>query len=278
MISDFEKITGEKIAHKNSLGGGCIGDSNKVTTENGNVYFVKQYSKAGVSRAEALGLKELEKSMAVKVPHVIGFTNNTLVLNHINSKGQVRDFQKKLGVQFACLHKFVAHKYGFKEDNFIGDSIQINGYSGNWINFYIDNRLEFQIKLATKNGLADRHLKEKFSVLKSKIPEILSGSEEPPSLLHGDLWGGNVMSDENGDPCLIDPAVYYGHREADLAMTKLFGGFSSEFYASYNKTYPLKDGYLHRENLYKLYHILNHLNLFGKSYYGQAISLIDFYL
>ncbi len=278
MISDFEKITGEKINNKSSLGGGCIGDSNKVTTTDGNTYFVKSYKKNGVAKAEATGLKELEKARAIKVPRVIGYTENTLVLNHIESHGQTKYFQKKLGQQFANLHKYKSSKYGFSENNFIGDSDQKNNYSDDWIFFYTENRLKFQIKMAQKNGYADRHLKDKFSKLEFLIPKILKGSEEEPSLLHGDLWGGNVMSDENGDPCLIDPAVYYGHREADLAMTKLFGGFSMDFYKSYNETFPLKPGYLQRENLYKLYHILNHLNLFGRIYYGQAISLIDSYL
>ena len=102
--------------------------------------------------------------------------------------------------------------------------------------------------------------------------------QEKPSLLHGDLWAGNYIVDENGRACLIDPAVYYGNREADLAMTKLFGGFTKEFYNSYNEFYPLKDGYDYRENIYKLYHVMNHLNLFGSSYYQQALSLIKFYL
>lgn len=278
MNFDFEKITGERISQKSSLGGGCIGDSQKVMTENGNFYFVKHYRKSNVARAEALGLKELNKAKAIRVPEVIGYSENTLVLNLINSNGQSRDFQKKLGIQFANLHKFHNEEFGFYEDNFIGDNDQKNNFSKDWNTFYTENRLGFQMKLAQRNGYADSQLKTKFEKLRSRIPEILSRSEEPPSLLHGDLWGGNVMSDEKGDPCLIDPAVYYGHREADLAMTKLFGGFSSEFYNSYDSTFPLKKGYKERENLYKLYHILNHLNLFGRSYYSQAISLMSYYV
>ena len=108
--------------------------------------------------------------------------------------------------------------------------------------------------------------------------EIVRESEEKPALLHGDLWGGNFMVDEDGSAVLIDPAVYYGHREADLGMTKLFGGFSSEFYKSYHDVFPLNDGYEYRENIYKLYHVLNHLNLFGVGYYSQALSLIKFYI
>ena len=129
-----------------------------------------------------------------------------------------------------------------------------------------------------KNGLADEDLRKSFSRLESKISDILKDSQEQPSLLHGDLWSGNYMVDEHGNACIIDPAVYYGHREADLAMTRLFGGYSEDFYKSYNESFPLKDGWEYRENIYKLYHVLNHLNLFGKGYYSQALSLIRSYL
>src|SRR3990170_4265627 len=129
-----------------------------------------------------------------------------------------------------------------------------------------------------KNGNVNSNFRKCFNQLENKIENILSGKIEKPSLLHGDLWAGNYLVDENGRVCLIDPAVYYGNREADLAMTKLFGGFTKEFYDSYNELYPLEDGYEYRENIYKLYHVLNHLNLFGSGYYQQALSLIKFYL
>jgi len=120
-------------------------------------------------------------------------------------------------------------------------------------------------------------VRKRISKLEDKIESIIATGEKP-TLLHGDLWSGNYMIDENGSPVLIDPAVYYGHREADIGMTKLFGGFGSEFYSTYNEEFPLEDGYEYRENIYKLYHVLNHLNLFGGGYYHQAISLIKFYI
>ncbi len=131
--------------------------------------------------------------------------------------------------------------------------------------------------MAEKNGHATNELKSGMKFLESKLEKILEGSKEQPTLLHGDLWGGNYISDQRGNPCLVDPAVYYGHREADLAMTKLFGGFDVKFYSAYQEAFPLKEGWEYRENIYKLYHILNHLNLFGTSYLGQAISLINTY-
>ncbi|NWF49767.1 MAG: fructosamine kinase family protein, partial [Ignavibacteriaceae bacterium] len=148
----------------------------------------------------------------------------------------------------------------------------------NWTLFYFNKRILFQLQLAERFGNATEELRKAISKLEDKIEDIIKGSEEKPSLLHGDLWSGNYMVDENGNAVLIDPAVYYGHREADLGMTKLFGGFSSEFYRAYNETYPLEDGYEYRENIYKLYHVLNHLNLFGGGYYSQALSLIKYYV
>lgn len=144
--------------------------------------------------------------------------------------------------------------------------------------FYYNKRLLFQYRLAERNGYATAALRNGISKLESRIHTILSGSEELPCLLHGDLWSGNFLCDSLGNPVLIDPAVYYGHREADLAMTRLFGGFPETFYRAYDKEYPLAAGYFYREGLYKLYHVLNHLNLFGTGYLGEAESILKFYL
>ena len=147
-----------------------------------------------------------------------------------------------------------------------------------WTKFYFNNRILYQLQLAEKIGNSTNELRNGISALENEIDKIVTDNLEKPSLLHGDLWSGNYMIGENGYACLIDPAVYYGNREADLAMTKLFGGFDARFYESYNETYPLPDGYEYRENIYKLYHVLNHLNLFGGGYYSQAISMIRSYL
>ncbi len=167
-------------------------------------------------------------------------------------------------------------KFGFYEDNYIGSSIQKNCYNDNWIDFYINSRLDYQIELAKKNGY--KSIVESYIKLRPNISGILSGQNEQPVLIHGDLWSGNVMSNEYGDPVIFDPAVYYGNREMELVMTRLFGGFTREFYHSYNEINPLKDGWQDRQNIYTLYHILNHLNIFGSSYHNQALALIDFYL
>ena len=180
------------------------------------------------------------------------------------------------------MHRNSSESFGFYEDNFIGSNIQINipeaGEAESWPDFYLNKRILFQYKLAEKNGYSTDELKNVIHRIESKIHDILKGSEEPPALLHGDLWSGNYIVDESGTACLIDPAVYYGHREADLAMTRLFGGFSQEFYESYMDTFPLPDNHKERENIYKLYHALNHLNLFGNGYYNTSLALAKTYL
>jgi len=278
MLSKLENILQEKIIYTSSIGGGCIATAKKITMESGQLYFVKQYTKSEIHRTEANGLKELSKANAIRIPNVIHQDNSILILEFIESTKQIKDFSKIFGRQFAELHKNTSDKYGFYEDNFCGSTSQKNlPQKTNWTEFYFENRLLFQYKLAELNGYSSTELKTEFNKLEKKIHNIIGGSEEYPSLLHGDLWSGNYMTDEKGMPCLIDPAVYYGHREADLAMTKLFGNFDSDFYSAYQEAYPLREGWEYRENIYKLYHIFNHLNLFGMGYYNQVIELMKHY-
>ena len=282
--NNLEETLKIKIASFSSLSGGCISNAYKVKTTDNRNYLLKinESHKGDMFLKEAHGLVELNKANAIKVPEVILAEREFILLEFINSSGRSKSFFKEFGIKFSEMHKYNSSAFGFYEDNYIGANPQLNipgkDEADNWIKFYFNKRILYQYKLAEKNGYATNELREGISKLENKIEEILSGSEESPSLLHGDLWSGNYMVDENGDACLIDPAVYYGHREADLGMTKLFGGFNSEFYNSYNDNFPLADGYDYRENIYKLYHVLNHLNLFGKGYYPQAISLINYYL
>ena len=272
------KILGEEPAGMSSVGGGCIADSQVITTPSGKKYFLKQGFSNGMFENEAHGLTELAKANAIRVPGVIHAGDDFLILEHITSGSKKRDFFEDFGHRFALLHKFSSNTFGFYENNFIGSTPQINEASEkeatNWTAFYWKKRLLYQFQLAEKNGYADQQLTSLFSKLETVIEKILEGSEEAPALLHGDLWSGNYMVDESGNPVLIDPAVYYGHREADLAMTKLFRGFSSAFYSAYQATFPLKPGAEKREPIYLLYHVMNHLNLFGTGYYGQAIQLL----
>jgi protein-ribulosamine 3-kinase len=273
-----------KVKSISSLSGGCISNAYKVTLESDEKLFLKFNDSAsgGMFIKEAHGLEEIKNANAIRVPDVIKSDKDFILLEYIESSSRKRNFFEEFGIQFAKLHKYHNNDFGFYEDNYIGSNVQKNTAKDelktDWTKFYFQNRILFQYKLAEKNGYATNELKNGISELENKIGDIIRSSKEEPSLLHGDLWSGNYMEDENGSACLIDPAVYYGHREADLAMTKLFGGFSSEFYSAYNEAYPLPDGYSYRENLYKLYHVLNHLNLFGGGYYDQAISLIKSYI
>lgn len=275
----IESILNEKIISSTSVGGGCIADSRKITTESGREFFLKSGNRGNrMFHCEATGLKELEKAQALRIPKVIAAGDDFLLLEYISQGIRPTDFFEKFGRNLARLHRFKSESFGFSEDNYIGATPQLNiptpQEAQDWTTFYFNKRLLFQYKLAEKNGKVSRRLKTGLKKLESSIDSILKGSEESPCLLHGDLWCGNYRCDENGQAALIDPAVYYGHRETDLAMTKLFGGFPTAFYEAYQQEYPLPAGWEERENIYKLYHVLNHLNLFGRAYLREAEILL----
>ena len=280
----IESVIDDKIDSQRSISGGCINDAKIITTNSGNSYFVKTNSNSekDIFLKEANGLRELAKANVIRVPNVIYADVNFIIIESIIPQTKAKLFWENFGRDFARLHKFTSKFFGFYEDNYIGSTPQLNIPSEietvSWVDFYFNKRLLYQYKLAEKNGYAGEELHKGFFQLEIKIISILKDCDAKPSLLHGDLWSGNFITDETGSACLIDPAVYYGHREADLAMTKLFGGFDSRFYSAYNEEYPLVAGYEYRENIYKLYHVLNHLNLFGNGYYNQAVSLIKYYL
>lgn len=280
--NQIENWLDEKIISSSSLAGGCISNAARISTSSGKSFLLKTGNNGSdMFLKEGNGLKELGKAGSIKVPEVYIAEYDFILTEFIETGFKNSDFFTEFGKQFATMHRYQRKDFGFYEDNFIGANKQINNIktetAGNWKNFYFVNRLQFQMQLAEKNGYADSRLRKAFSYIENNIENILKGSEEPPALLHGDLWSGNFMCGINSEPVIIDPAVYYGHREADLAMTKLFGGFSPDFYSSYNETYPLKEGYEYRENIYILYHVLNHLNLFGRGYYEQAVRLMEYY-
>lgn len=283
VFSKIEEMIGQKITGFKSISGGSIATSNQIRFEDGQYAFIKtEPSDDTMFFKEANSLKEIHKTGCIRVPKVLFVDSDLLLLEFIEEGRKGKDFFNRFGFRLANLHKRSSSKFGFKEDNFIGATpqinIAINTEANNWCDFYYNKRLLYQYKLAEHNGLVGNELKNGFLILESRIEEILEGSEEKPTLLHGDLWNGNFMCDQQSNPCIMDPAVYYGHREADLAMTKLFGGFPDEFYRAYQKENPLPQGFDYRENIYLLYHVLNHLNLFGNSYYGQAVRLVWSYL
>jgi fructosamine-3-kinase len=183
-----------------------------------------------------------------------------------------------LGTQLAALHRHEAPAYGLDHDNYIGGTPQRNGWDADWPRFFAERRLRPQIELAGARGLLGAGRGRGLERLLGRVGDLLGGVARQPALLHGDLWGGNVVAaDPCGAPGLIDPAVYYGDREAEIAFTELFGGFSPAFYAAYRRAWPLEPGYAERRDLYNLYHLLNHLNLFGEGYGPQVDAIIHRY-
>ncbi len=282
LFEDVATHLGEEIVDSRSLSGGCIAQTYLLVTASRKKYFLKSGADdVAMFAKEANGLQELAKANALRIPAVYKATAHWLLLEYIPPGRPGRNFFRSFGEKFAAMHRYSAETYGFSEDNFIGATPQLNRPSmeaaRNWGRFYWENRLLPQYYFAEKRGYGGE-LQQPFAKLEGKIADIIGDSEETPALLHGDLWSGNFLVDEEGEACIIDPAVYYGHREADLAMTRLFGGFAEEFYRAYNDAWPLPAGYEYRENLYKLYHVLNHLNLFGSGYLSQSLLLIKSYL
>ena len=228
--------------------------------------------------AEAEALRELAAADAVRVPGVLGVgvsgDRAFVALEWIESGAARASTGAQLGEQLARLHRTSAARYGWHRDNTIGATPQVNTGSGDWIAFWRSRRLGFQLELAQSRGHGGRLIAVGKRLLEA-LPAFFRGRAPPPSLLHGDLWSGNAGQSPDGEPVIYDPAVYYGDREADLAMTELFGGFPRSFYDAYRAEFPLDAGYETRKHLYNLYHVLNHLNLFGRGYGAQAQRMID---
>jgi fructosamine-3-kinase len=228
--------------------------------------------------AEAAGLRELASAAALRVPSVLAAgvagSQAFLALEWIEFRAATSRTEARLGELLAAQHRVTAPRFGWHRDNTIGATPQSNAWNDDWTRFFAERRLGFQLDLAAQQGHSGR-LIERGRRLCEQIDELLRGHRPLPSLLHGDLWGGNWAADESGQPVVFDPAAYFGDREADLAMTRLFGGFGRSFYDAYESAWPLEAGADVRFDLYNIYHVLNHLNLFGGGYRGQAEALID---
>ncbi|HTX17791.1 MAG TPA: fructosamine kinase family protein [Bacteroidota bacterium] len=278
--SHIELVLGRRVLSTEPVGGGSISTTLKVRLQDGGTIFAKVTPQtADMFFREARGLSELARGGAIRTPAVMFCDSEILLLEYIpptRAANRGRFFEE-FGRQFARLHRFCGASFGFEEDNYIGSTPQRNlPRTSSWREFFRVHRLEEQFKLAERNGYADERLSKLFARLENKLPELIPEDRAKPSLLHGDLWQGNYLCAEGSIPVLIDPAVYYGDREADLAMTLLFGGFDESFYEAYNEEWPLGAGWERRMELYKLYHLFNHLNLFGTGYYRQVVDAMAF--
>ncbi|MEG4440258.1 fructosamine kinase family protein [Microcoleus sp. AT9_B5] len=308
IAAHISETTGETFSldNRHSVSGGCINQGYSISSSS-RTYFAKinQASQIAMFQAEALGLQQMRATQTIRVPEPIcwGTEGNSayIVLEWLDlgSRGGDRSWEE-MGRKLAAMHKYtppsppllrggeernstllrggeernstlLGKVFGWDINNTIGSTVQINNWTANWAEFWAEHRIGYQLKLAKRRG---GHFPQGERLLEM-IPELLAGYEPQPSLVHGDLWGGNAGVTSAGEPVIFDPAAYWGDREVDIAMTELFGDFPAAFYRGYNEVWLLDSGYQKRKILYNLYHVLNHFNLFGGSYESQANQMIN---
>lgn len=282
LLADIAGTTGMDLdpRSRRALGGGSIGSSFRVDARDGRRCFLKldDAGHAPLMAAEAEALAVLSGVATVRVPAVLGHGCSAgrawLLLEYLPLQAGDSRAAASLGTRLARLHRQTAPAFGWRRDNGIGRTPQRNAWCEEWMVFWRDQRLGAQLALAQGKGYSDG-LAVRGRRLLELMPELLGDHQPQPSLLHGDLWGGNWAMTADGEPVVFDPASYYGDRETDLAMTRLFGGFPAAFYEAYARTWPLAPGYARRRDVYNLYHVLNHLNLFGPAWLAQALDLMD---
>lgn len=261
------------------VGGGSINDCYRLHTDAG-LFFVKVNAAdqhPSMFAAEADGLHRLGSTRAVRVPNAIAFgedhDTSYLLLEHIDGGSKSATFWEAFGRSLAQLHRNTSPSFGLQQNNYIGTLKQVNTPNSSWAQFFITDRLELQVRMARDRKRLGDGAVLRFERLYAELPSLFP--VEPPALLHGDLWSGNFLCDASERSVLIDPAVYYGHREMDIAMTKLFGGFDDAFYGAYNSERPLHDGWQDRLDLWNLYPLLVHVNLFGGSYAAKVEAILQ---
>jgi fructosamine-3-kinase len=275
-------LLGSAITSVAAAGGGDINQTFALQLRDGRKLFVKTHpsSPAGMYGCEARGLSWLAEARALRVPAVQLESEADelgpacLVLEHVAIGRRSANFDEALGQGLAALHRFGAPSFGLEHANYLALLEQDNRPLPTWARFYAERRLAPQARLARRSGRIGARLEHELELLCAKLEQLV-GPDEPPARLHGDLWSGNLLCDAQGAPCLIDPAVYGGHREIDLAMMRLFGGFSERAFAAYDAAYPLAPGHRERVPLYQLYPLLVHVNLFGGHYASQVEHLLS---
>ena len=282
----FSSLMGDHwmVTDSRGVSGGCISEAREVVATDGDGqssrWFVKSNEEMFLEnfQAEKDGLHRLHQSQAIRVPLpvAVGRVGNRswMVSEWIGQGHRGRDFFSMFGHALARLHRCtLGNRIGLKRDNFLGATRQSNAPCLDWIEFVADRRLGFQIQQAVDRRMADRELIRDCERIVAGLHELLDGRLNQTSLLHGDLWSGNYLCDELGGPVILDPAVYYGCREAEFGMLRLFGSCPPEFYDAYEAAFPFPAGWQRRVNVYVLYHLLNHLNLFGRGYHDQCRTL-----
>ncbi|MBE9123124.1 fructosamine kinase family protein [Tychonema sp. LEGE 07199] len=297
IAAHISEATGEtfSIDNRHSVSGGCINQGYAISSSK-RTYFAKinQASQVAMFEAETLGLQQMAETQTIRVPQPIcwGTEGNSayIVLEWLDLRGGGGEIAwSEMGRKLAQMHKYippnppgpkggeegdfavVGGRFGWDVDNTIGSTPQINQWTADWAEFWAEHRIGYQLKLANRRG-GNFSRGER---LLAAIPKLLEGYKPQPSLVHGDLWGGNASVTATGEPVIFDPAAYWGDREVDVAMSELFGGFSAAFYRGYNEVWLLDSGYEKRKMLYNLYHVLNHFNLFGGGYESQANQMIN---
>lgn len=260
-----------------AVGGGSINRAYSLGSGTQRCFVKLNHAdRLAMFESEAAGLEEMADTDTIRVPRPLctgtAGGQSFIAMEHVSLGGYGSGSAAEAGQQLSAMHRAFRHSFGWNRDNTIGSTPQPNGSEQDWVEFWSRRRLGFQLNLAARNGYGGQ-LQNQGERLLDALPALID-HEPVPSLLHGDLWGGNMGFDSDGHPVIFDPAVYYGDREADIAMTELFGGFGGDFYAAYNESWELDPGYRTRKVLYNLYHILNHLNLFGTGYLGQAQGMM----
>lgn len=277
--ASIQKQLDDVITSGNAVNGGDINQAQKLVFESGKIAFLKwnEDAPADMFEAEAKGLDLLRSAETdLSVPKGLAISEDYLILEWIEEGGGKPDSSYEFGIELAKLHSKTHESFGLDHDNYIGKLKQSNNEHSNWPDFFALERIEPQVKMGIESGKLTRSVLREVEQLYKKLGSIFP--QEQPALLHGDLWSGNFMFTKSGEASIYDPAVYFGHREMDLAMTRLFGGFSADFYKGYNEQFPLEAGFNERVSLYNLYPILVHANLFGGSYCRQAENIIKNYV
>jgi protein-ribulosamine 3-kinase len=269
-----------QFAESKQAYGGCINDSRIVSLKDGRQFFIKTHPQANsfpdLFKTEFKALQLLAEPNVIHVPKPIVYDDDFIVMEVFKEGQKANDWQEQMGRRLAELHKATQNaQYGFEENNYIGTTRQINSWSDNWLKFWREQRLGYQLKLFSEKTSKEDPLLKAGEQLLNKLDSLIGDITEPAVLLHGDLWSGNAAANEKGEPVIFDPASYYGHREVEIGMMRMFGGFDTRCEAAYAEVWPLQEGAEERINVYRLYHELNHLNVFGSSYYQSCLTSIN---